>query len=79
MRRMGMRSYFELFGPVPTFSNHAWRLLHERGLSLAALRHALTTQAKPGTTTETVIYSDEQITAVVSSTSGLIVTLWWNS
>lgn len=72
-----MPSYFDRFGPVPTFSNHAWRRLHERGLSLRALRRALATDPKPGTSTETVIYSDGQVAVVVNATTGLIITLWW--
>jgi hypothetical protein len=74
-----MRSYFDLFGPVPTFSNHAWRRLNESGLSQGALHRALATEAKTGTTPGTVIYSDEQLAAVVNLTTGLIVTLWWTS
>jgi hypothetical protein len=73
----GVPSYFDRFGPVPTFSNHAWRRLNERGRSLAALDHALAVDAKPGTQAETVVYSDGAVVAVVNATTGLIVTLWW--
>jgi hypothetical protein len=79
MRRLGMPSYFDLFGPVPTFSNHAWRRLNERGMPLRALDSALATEAEAGTTAGTVIYSHEHVTAVVNSATGLIVTLWWTS
>jgi hypothetical protein len=74
MRRLGMPSYFDLFGPVPTFSNHAWRRLNERGMPLRALDRALVTEAKGSSTARTVVYSNEQITAVVNSATGLIVT-----
>ena len=72
-----MPSYFDRFGPVPTFSNHAWRRLNERGVSSAALQHALATEPKPGASTETVIYSDERVAVVVNTRTGVIVTLWW--
>lgn len=72
-----MPSYFDRFGPIPSFSNHAWQRLNERGLSLPALHHALATEPKPGTSAETVIYSDGRVVVVVNATTGLIVTLWW--
>jgi hypothetical protein len=73
----GVPSYFDRFGPVTTFSNHAWRRLHERELSLRALHRALATDPKPGRSAETVIYSDGQVAAVVNARTGLIVILWW--
>ena len=72
-----MPSYFDRFGPVPVFSAHAWRRLHERGLSLESLHHALATNPKSGTSAETVLYDDGRVVAVVNATSGVIVTLWW--
>jgi hypothetical protein len=37
----------------------------------------LAADPKPGTSAETVIYSDGAVVAVVNATTGLIVTLWW--
>jgi hypothetical protein len=71
-----MASYFDRFGPVPKFSSHAWRRLNQRGLSPVALQRALDSHAKPGTSTETVVYSYQGVTAVVNATTGLIVTVW---
>ena len=75
----GVPSYFDRFGPVPTFSGHAWRRLHERALSWEELRHALATEPKPGTSAETLIYSHGHVTAVVNAAAGRIVTVWWTA
>jgi hypothetical protein len=50
-----MPTYFDFFGPIPVFSNHAWRRLHERGIPGASVHHALATNPKPGTSAETVL------------------------
>jgi hypothetical protein len=72
-----MPSYFDRFGPIEVFSNHDWRRLHQRGLSLEAVHHALATIPKSGTSAETMIYTDGHVAAVVNATTGMIVTLWW--
>ena len=71
-----MASDFDRFGSVPKFSSHAWRRLNERGLSLVTLQRALASNPKPGTSTETVVYSDQGFTLVVNAVTGLIVTVW---
>jgi hypothetical protein len=69
-------SYFETFGAVPTFSD-AWRRVQERGITQVALRAALATEPRLGTTKGTVIYGARDVEVVVELTSGGIVTLWW--
>ena len=70
-------SHAETFGPVPVLSGHAWRRLRERGVTVAALKEALSGEPRPGTTVGTVIYRTEEVSVVVDRVTGLIVTLWW--
>jgi len=70
-------SYFDRFGRVPVLSAHAWRRLRQRGIPATALMEALTSEPMVGATADTVVYTGEDVTAVVNSATGVIVTIWW--
>ena len=74
---LGVPSYFDTFGAVPTLSRHAWHRMRQRGVTPAVLDAALAAEPDVGTTDGTMLYKGGGITAVVNGTTGVIVTIWW--